>query len=140
MTAMTDLEKQEFLAGLHVGVLGIGRPARAPLTVPIWYDYRPGGDLWFITGRASVKGRLLEVGTVVAMCVQDEDVPYRYVTVEGPVTSIEETEDELLPMAVRYLGEDMGSQYAGQSGGDDSVVVRIRPERWLGVDYSKRRT
>ncbi|MFC7940793.1 pyridoxamine 5'-phosphate oxidase family protein, partial [Streptomyces sp. NPDC057387] len=29
---------------------------RAPLAVPIWYAYEPGGDLWIMTGRDSRKG------------------------------------------------------------------------------------
>lgn len=137
MTAMTQSEKEAFLAEVHVGVMSVNRAEAGPLTVPIWYDYEPGGQIWFLTGRSSMKRRLLDVGTHVAMCAQSEDLPYRYVTAEGPVVSIDEPTDELLGMAVRYLGEEMGAQYVGR-GDSDSVVVRVQPSRWLGVDYSKR--
>ena len=53
MTKMSSDEKQTFLADLHVGVIGINDPGAGPLTVPIWYDYTPGGDVWVITGRDS---------------------------------------------------------------------------------------
>jgi len=33
---------------------------RGPLTVPIWYQYRPGGDPWVLTGAGSRKHRLIE--------------------------------------------------------------------------------
>ncbi|MFU8816152.1 MAG: pyridoxamine 5'-phosphate oxidase family protein [Pseudomonadales bacterium] len=137
MTRMTASEKQQFLAGLHVGVLSIPRPDSGPLTVPVWYDYRPGETLWFITGRDSRKGRLLATGTRVSLCAQTETPPYQYVTIEGPVTAIDPASDELLPMAVRYLGDKQGRAYAAGSSDDDSVVVHVRPEQWLAVDYGK---
>ena len=56
---MSEHERQEFLAGLHVGVISIERADGPPLTVPIWYGYEPGGLVWIITGAESLKGRLL---------------------------------------------------------------------------------
>ena len=36
--SMGRAESEEFLAGLHVGVLGVALPdGRGPLTVPVWY-------------------------------------------------------------------------------------------------------
>ena len=46
--AMTQSEREQFLSELHVGVLGIERPDGPPLTVPVWYVYEPGGELWFL--------------------------------------------------------------------------------------------
>jgi len=42
--AMSEHERQEFLAGVHVGVISIERADGPPLTVPIWYGYEPGGS------------------------------------------------------------------------------------------------
>ena len=137
--SMTTAEKQAFLADVHVGVLALNEPERGPLNVPVWYDYVPGGELWFLTGKDSRKGRLIEVGTRVSLCAQTETAPYKYVTVEGPVTAVEAPGDELEPMASRYLGAEMGRMYAQNPAAQDaaSVVVRVRPERWLAVDYTK---
>ena len=138
MTKMSTDEKQTFLADLHVGVIGINDPGAGPLTVPIWYDYSPGGDVWVITGRDSRKGKLMTEGTRVSLAAQTEDAPYVYVSVEGPITSIEPTDaDTLLAMAVRYLGDEQGRAYAAGSGLEGQVTVKIKPERWLAVDYSK---
>jgi PPOX class probable F420-dependent enzyme len=135
---MTSAEKQTFLADLHVGVMSLNDPDSGPLTVPIWYDYTPGGDLWVITGRESRKGKLLSEGTRVSLAAQTEDAPYRYVSVEGPVTGIAPTQaDTLLSMAIRYLGDAQGTAYAEASPLDGQITVRIQPERWLAVDYSK---
>lgn len=136
-TAMTIEEKQQFLTEPHVGVVSIPRDGAGPLTVPVWYDYTPGGELWFITGGRSRKGRLLSVGTRISLCAQTETAPYQYVSVEGPVTALDPLNDELLPMAIRYLGESQGRAYAQSGGEEDSVVVRLAPEQWLAVDYRK---
>lgn len=139
MTSMTTEEKQSFMADLHVGVIGLNDPGQGPLTIPIWYDYTPGGDLWFITGKNSRKGALLEMGSRLSMAAQTEEAPYRYVSVEGPITSIEPaTTETLLAMAVRYLGEEQGAAYAAESSLENQVTVTVRPERWLAVDYNKR--
>ena len=58
--SMTTDEKEVFLAGLHVGILALNEPGRGPLAVPVWYDYEPGGELWFVTGKDSRKARLGE--------------------------------------------------------------------------------
>src|SRR5271157_3950917 len=57
--AMTPTEREQFLAGVHVGILSVNDPGRAPLTVPIWYAYRPGGTVDVVTGGQSVKARCL---------------------------------------------------------------------------------
>ena len=69
---------------------------------------------------------------------QSEEPPYKYVSIEGPVVSIDESsDDDLLAMAVRYLGEDGGKQYAENSNTSGGIIVRVKPERWLSVDYGK---
>lgn len=138
MTHMTQDEKQNFLAGVHVGVLGLNNPGAGPLTVPVWYDYTPGGELWFITGANSRKGKLIEVEARVSLAAQTEDAPYVYVSVEGPVTAIEPGEfDSLKDMAVRYLGKDQGNAYAQGADLEGQILVRVQPQTWLAVDYSK---
>ena len=137
MTTMTTAEKQSFLAAVHVGVLGIPRQDMGPLTVPVWYDYQPGGELWFITGQDSLKASLLARGTRISMCAQTEDPPYKYVSVEGSILSLADPAGEGLPMAVRYLGEKMGKAYHAQNDDQANIVVRMLPQQWLAVDYGK---
>ena len=139
--SMTQSEREEFLAGLHVGILGIERPDGPPLTVPIWYDYEPGGELWFLTSPDSVKGRLLRQSMRFSLCAQSESLPYKYVSVEGTAT-ISPADKELhsRPMARRYLGTKGGDRYVDGDGGEsdgESVRVSMVPERWFTLDYSK---
>jgi len=137
--AMTAEEREEFLADVHVGVLAVERPDGPPLAVPVWYDYRPGGDLWILTPEDSLKGRLLQAARRFSLCAQDETPPfYRYVSVEGPVIAIRaaDEDDDSRPMAHRYLGPDIGDQYV-ESADEQSLKFCMRPERWWSVDYSK---
>ena len=135
--AMTQSEREQFLSELHVGVLSIERPDGPPLTVPVWYIYEPGGELWFLTSLDSVKGRLLQQSMRFSLCAQSESLPYKYVSIEGTAT-ISPADKELhsRPMAHRYLGVKGGDSYVESESGD-SVRVSTTPERWFTVDYSK---
>ena len=135
--AMTQSEREQFLSELHVGVLSIERPDGPPLTVPVWYIYEPGGELWFLTSLDSVKGRLLQQSMRFSLCAQSESLPYKYVSIEG-TAMISPADKELhsRPMAHRYLGVKGGDSYVESESGD-SVRVSTTPERWFTVDYSK---
>ena len=138
---MTKMEREAFLAAVHVGMISIAEEGRGPLTVPIWYAYAPGGELRLITGRHSRKGRLLTQAGRCSLCVQTESPPYRYVSVEGPITAIEavDVERDLRPLAHRYLGAEEGDRFVEQTreGQADNILLRMRPERWLTADYTK---
>ena len=138
MTKMTQDGKEAYLSEVRIGVLAINDAGSGPLTAPLWYDYRPGGEIFMIVAADSRKGKLLAVGQRVSLVAQSEALPYSYVSVEGPVTSVSPvTFDELLSMAYRYLGEKQGRQYAQAAGIEKEIGVRVRPERWLAVDYAK---
>ncbi len=137
--AMSPEEREAFLADLHVGIVSIPRRSKGPLTVPIWYDYEPGGEVWMVMSDSSLKGKLLKNCQRISLCVQNEQAPYAYVSVEGPFAIAARTDEQILHMASRYLGDDLGRQYAAASeGGDDSIMVSITPETWFTVDYGKR--
>jgi PPOX class probable F420-dependent enzyme len=139
--AMTKQEREAFLGDVHVGVISIPEPGRGPLTVPVWYIYDPGGELRVVTGRTSRKGRLLARASRLSLCAQTETAPYKYVSVEGPIVAIEDAdvERDLRPLARRYLGPQAGDEYVETTRAEheDNVLVRMRPERWLTVDYAK---
>ena len=138
---MTRLEREGFLADVHVGIISIPEAGRGPLTVPVWYAYDPGGDVRVLTDRTSRKGRLLAQAGRCSLCAQTETAPYRYVSVEGPIT-IEraDVERDLRPLARRYLGVSGGDAYVEQTRAEhtDNALVRIRPERWLTADFGKQ--
>lgn len=139
MSTMTVAEREAFLAALHVGVIAIERQDGPPLTVPVWYSYEPGGDLTVLMDGDSLKGRLIERARRFSLCAQDESLPYRYVSVEGPATiAPSDLEHDTRPMARRYLGEKMGDRYTDASShGTRPIRLTMRPERWFTFDYGK---
>lgn len=137
---MTKEEREAFLADVHVAVISVAEDGHGPLAVPIWYSYEPGGEVRIITGRTSPKGELLERTGRFSLCVQTETLPYKYVSVEGPIVSVEavDLERDGRPLARRYLGTELGDRYIEDTRGVvGNVLFRMRPERWLTVDYAK---
>jgi PPOX class probable F420-dependent enzyme len=138
--SMSKAEREAFLAGLHVGVLSTVEPGRGPLTVPVWYGYEPGRDVWFLTGGSTRKAAALRAAGRASLCAQTEAAPYQYVSVEGPVT----VEDGFDPvrrkeLAEKYLGVEFGALYLAstEETAADDVTVRLQPEHWLTTDYNK---
>jgi hypothetical protein len=59
---MSPAEREEFRAGVHVGVLSVASGDGAgPLTIRVWYSYQPVGAVSLSTGRNTRKARA--VGT-----------------------------------------------------------------------------
>lgn len=142
-TVMTKVARERFLSDLHVGVLSVAAAGDAggTLAVPIWYGYSPERGVWVLTSQVSAKGIALEAAGRYALAVQDEQTPYRYVSVEGPVTDVRsvDLEGDLLPMAVRYLGDELGTRYAEQWAEGDPGSDRMytmRPQRWASADMT----
>lgn len=134
---MTHAEREAFLADVHVGVLAVERPDRPPLVSPVWYRYQPGGAVEVSTERATEKARLIEACGRASLCVQREELPYAYVTVEGPVEVAEADRAVRLDIAARYLGPEMGAAYVDGTPAVDDVLLRIHPEHWHTSDFSK---
>ena len=144
-TTMTSEERDAFLTEVHIGVLSVNNDDRAPLTIPIWYTYNPGKDLWMTTGVNTRKGKLLRKAKRVSFCVQSETPPYRYVSMEGPIIiedlSVDENREYTRPMAQRYLGAEEGDKYIAAMedffARSVPVLVRLQPENWLTFDGRK---
>ncbi|WP_102416955.1 pyridoxamine 5'-phosphate oxidase family protein [Mycobacterium sp. 4858] len=139
MKAFTESERQEFLAATHVAVLSVdAADGRPPASVPIWYDYTPGGDIRIMTGAASRKARLIDRAGKVTLVVQREEVPYQYVVVEGTIvdTAKPAPADVQQAVAIRYLGEEGGRAFIRSMEGVEEVMYTIRPDRWTSADFT----
>ena len=128
--ALSKDDREQFLAEPHIAALSVyAGTERGPLTVPIWYQYTPGGDLWFNTGSGSRKHRSLMVERV--------EPTVRYVAVDGPVLRIETgTDDQLVEMTRRYLPAEKVDGYleVARREHGESVAVFVDPEHWLSAD------
>ncbi|MFD5870942.1 pyridoxamine 5'-phosphate oxidase family protein [Streptomyces sp. NPDC060322] len=140
--ALTREEREQFLAEPHVAALAVDarEEGRAPLTVPIWYGYEPGGDLWIMTGRDSRKGTSIAASGRFSMMVDRVTPTVRYVSVEGPVVStVPATRDLLVEISSRYLPAEKVEGYvdfAWKAHGEQ-VVIHMRPQHWLSSDLGE---
>jgi PPOX class probable F420-dependent enzyme len=135
---MSREEREEFLAGVHVGVLSVASDdGGGPLAVPVWYTYRPGGTINVSTGRGTRKAAAVRAAGRFSLCAQDERPPYKYVTVEGPVAIEDASQDERRDLARRYLGAEGAELYLAANPGGNQVMLRMTPERWLTADFGK---
>ncbi len=139
---MSKAEREAFLAETHVAVISVAEEGRGPLAVPVWYAYKSGGDVQFVTAGTSRKAVLIRKAGRLSLCVQTETPPYRYVSIEGPVSIGEpDFERDIRQLAHRYLGTEMGELYLQMTADEraqvPNVLVRVKPERWLTVDYGK---
>ena len=142
---MTEDERQEFLAGRHVGVVSVARgDGRPPHATPVWYAYEPGGNISFFTGtqgRKSRKAELVREAGALSFLVQNEEFPYRYVTIEGTVVGEDRppSEEQVLAVVRRYLPEEQARWFADselRQPSQEFVLFTIRPDRWLSFDFS----
>ena len=132
---MTKSEREAFLADVHVGVLAVDEPGRGPLSLPIWYLV-DGEEIVISMAPGSLKARLLEAAGRATMTIQTEDPPYKYASIEGPVTIVPAAHDPLV-LASRYLGPELGRWYVDNQADADAVNVRLRPEHWRTYDFAK---
>lgn len=142
--AMSGGEREAFLAAPRVGIIAVPVDGGPPLVTPMWYDYAPGGLITFVTARASRKAAAIRAAGQLTLCVHTDEVPYRYVSVSGPVAEIQDsiTEAQRIAFAARYLGAEGGARYVADRRGTTALMMalRVRPERWLTQDQSKPAT
>jgi hypothetical protein len=131
-------DRELFLAEPHVAALSVSAgQGRGPFTVPIWYQYAPGGEAWVLTEAGSRKTRLIEAAGHFSLMVDRVMPTVRYVSVEGPVTRMVPGTDELLrEITERYLPPDQVPAYISFAEAElgEQVAIYLRPERWLTAD------
>lgn len=131
-------EREAFLAEPHIAALSVSAGKnRGPLTVPIWYQYIPGGHPWFITGAGSRKHRLIEAAGYLSLMVERVEPTVRYVAVDGVVDRIEDgTDEQLVEVTTRYLPPEAVEPYLEMARREHgpTVAVFMKPQHWLSAD------
>jgi hypothetical protein len=136
--ALSEDEREQFLAEPHIAALSVNSgDDHGPLTVPIWYQYTPGGEPWILTGPGSHKARLIEATGFFSLMVDRLEPTTRYVAVDGAVSRIEPgTDAQLEEMTYRYLSGDAAADYlkfAHENLGEH-VAIFMQPQRWFSSD------
>jgi PPOX class probable F420-dependent enzyme len=102
-------------------------PDGSPQVTPVWFDW-DGTHVIVNTARGRVKDRNLSRNPHVALAIIDPGNPYRYVGVQGRVTTMTEegADAHIDKMAKKYLNKD---RYPYRAPGEKRVLVKIVPER-----------
>jgi PPOX class probable F420-dependent enzyme len=134
---MTDEQALAFLAGgTHTGKVATTRADGRPHVAPIWFVI-DNGDLVFMTGAETLKGKTLRRDPRAALVVDLEEPPYAFVLVEGTV-SLSSDLDEMLPLSIaiarRYVGEDEAESYGRRNAVEGELLVRLHPDKIVAVD------
>jgi len=124
---MYTMSRDEWLAfvseGTRTGKLAVVRKNGTPHVVPVWFVIDPDGEddhVVFTTPSDSVKGRVLRRDPRFSLCVDEQNPPYSYVTLQAEAT-VSEDLDELLTWATRLGGRYMGQEVAEQFGRRNAV-------------------
>lgn len=131
-TTMEQPDAERFLAEPHVGVLAVAAPDGPPAAVPLWYDYKPGGEVRILTGPTSRKARLLAETRTATLVVDTVTPGTVFVSVELElVGSRPGTADDVRSMAGRYLEGAALDGYLAFAGSElEEDLYTFRPRRW----------
>ncbi len=108
---MEPSELERFLAQPRVAVLSWTTLAGEVVATPIWFTYRVGVFLMH-TNHPSPKTRAILKNSQVALVIQDEAPPYRYVSVRGQARLRQEPEE-----ALRLYKEHARANFGRLGGG-----------------------
>ena len=134
---MTPSEVRDFLShGTRTGKLATARADGRPHTVPIWFVL-DGDDIVFMTMKTSLKAKNMLRSGRAAVCVDEEQAPYAFVSIEAEAAIEELSPSELLPWATRiggrYMGAELADDYGKRNAVEGEVLVRLRPTNVLAI-------
>ena len=136
--ALSKEEREQFLAEPHIAALSVyAGDSRGPLTVPIWYQYSPGGEPWILTGAGPRKERLIAATGFFSLMVERVEPTTRYVAVDGAVSRIEPgTDAQMEELTYRYLNGEAAENYLkfARENLGDHVAIYLQPQHWLSSD------
>jgi PPOX class probable F420-dependent enzyme len=129
---MSSDEVQAFLRSpVRPGILATVRADGRSHAAPIWFDVDDDGSIVFNTGHDTVKGRNLRRSGRASLCVQDDQPPFSFVTVEGPVT-LHDDLDLVRTWAARiggrYMGADRADEFGQRNGVPGELLARLAPD------------
>ncbi len=124
MAKLSDRQQQLLKRASNFGVVATVGEDGHPQTSVVWVD-TDGENVVFNTTNKRAKGRNLRANPRVSISVWDNDDPYAYFEVQGPVELTEEgAAEHINELSQRYEGKDFHTPV-------DRVIARVRPQRVL---------
>ena len=137
---MTPERMERFLREPIVAVLSWVTTNARVASSPVWFEYRDATFYLHVMTETS-KARSMLANPSVSLCIQDQQPPYRYVTVRGTARVIDDSSKQALALdrrlARRYLGRIGGNYYLEKlypTFPGESRLVELRPEHISSID------
>ena len=140
MARMTKSEIKKFLMkDTFTAKLTTVKKNGSTHVVPIWFvieevnsrNRNKVGNIYFTTGRDSVKAKNIQRDSRVSICVDDQAPPFSFVSICGNAKLIPYRQKDVLKWATkiaeRYMGKKNAKEYGERNSGEEEVLVRIRP-------------
>ena len=109
-----------------VATLATNRKDGSVLLSPVWFEWRDGG-FNVTTATDDVKARHIRRDPRASIVVYDHEPPYRGVELRTTARLVTEgIEETRVRIAVKYLGQEKGPEYACSIEGDE-VIIRLEP-------------
>lgn len=131
MPVMNEQEQHEFLAERKIVMrIGVTRPDGRPLVTPIWFLYEDGA-VYFTPRERSEWFTCLRADPRVALCIDEQPLPYRKVLVDGVAELVHDVgEDDAwralyLRMAGRYVPENDARAYVNNTIDEPRGLFRV---------------
>ena len=121
-----------------IAVLATRRPDDTILLSPVWYEWRDGAFLVWVTGEKDRKPRHLRRDPRASIVVATTEWPYKGFEVTGEAAVLDEPQlwlDLVGRTARRYFGEERGAAMA-ESTTTPGLVIRLAPGKTRGWDYT----
>lgn len=119
-------------------VLATTRADGSPHAAPIWYDVDDDtGDVVFMTGATTVKGRNLLRDDRLALLVQDDKPPYAFALLTGRAVVSDDLDDVrywAARIGGRYMGADQAERYGARNGVPGELLVRVALDSVVAKD------
>ena len=112
-------------------VLSDGRPH----ATPVWIDL-DGDEIVFTTWHEGVKAHVLTREPRLSLCVQDDQRPFAFVSIQGVADVIDDVGAVKVWAARiggRYMGADRAEEYGTRNGVPGELLVRLTPERIISA-------
>ena len=119
----------DLLEDPHVAFLATANATCTPQVTPVWIEYdRDSNLILFNTAEGRLKTRNIRTNPKVALSVADSENPYRYVSIQGKVISIEDDQEKAIAhinrLAHKYWGKDRDFPIPD---GQIRLIVKIKP-------------
>ena len=112
MPELSQQEISDFLSEPHLADLATVRPDGRPHVAPVGYIVE-NGKAFVIARATAVKVRNVRHNPKVSLSIAPEELPYRYVVLEGEALLTDNDVDKWVErLSVRYYGPERGPTFA----------------------------